>query len=159
MNPEQLVALRAEIDGDPAGLGYADVPEDPQDSGARHVGMHALLHAVNRSGAALATAPAEAIIAAFAPAEWAAAKALRPEDAVIDQWFDRLMARREPVSLAPGGTFRLGLAYLVTHAGLAQERADAIATGLGAGAPLISRAQEIGLAGVTTSDIADALRL
>ena len=153
MDAAQLSSLRLELIEDPAGLGYAAVPIDPSDSGAQHVGMHALLHARSRPGVAMV--PAETVIAAFTPQEWAAAKAL--PDAEVQWWRDRLMSRNEPVAITPGGTFGGGLAFLVAKGAVSQESADAKIAALSAGAPMVSRADEIGLSSATTSDIADAL--
>jgi hypothetical protein len=106
--------VKAPLDGPPAGGAV----------------WNPVTHSFDGPPAVEVLAEAEAIIAAFQPQEWAAARAMVAMDPAIAWWFDRLMTRREPVNVA-GDTFGLGLAYLVQVDVLTQERADAIGSALG----------------------------
>jgi hypothetical protein len=72
----------------------------------------------------------EAIIAAFTPTEWMAARDLT--DPNIVWWFDRLMSRREPVDIM-GETFIQGLQYLVSQVKIDPKRTSEIISKLTAG--------------------------
>lgn len=99
----------------------------------------AALAAIRSEAAAVKTAPArdradpEQIIAAFTPDEWAAAKERAKADAKVAWWFDRLMARNEPVAVGEGTTFRRGLDHLVGGGVLTAERAASISDALTVG--------------------------
>lgn len=100
------------------GYGLAECPDGAQ-TGAWNTSKLAF----DPAPPAPVLAEPEAIIAAFTPAEWAAARDLA--DPNIVWWFDRLMSRRAPVDIG-GATFTQGLQYLVAQTKIDPKRIDEI---------------------------------
>lgn len=114
----------------------ADLAAEPLvtlDDAAALVAIKAMAPVVSLGAARLDAMP-DQIIGAFTPLEWAAAKALAPTEPVIAWWFDRLLARVEPIDLGPGSTFRGGVDFLTAKGVLTEDRGTALVVALTAGA-------------------------